>query len=464
MGNFVELKNINLTYNKNKDNAYQALFDVNLNIKQGEFVVIFGPSGCGKSSLLNVIAGLEDTDEGEVKIDGQDLLAMKEKEKVKFHCTKMGMIFQSYNLIPTLNVLNNVALPQMFNDIKKKDREIRAMEILKRFGIEQQWKKIPAELSGGQQQRIGIARAIINDPQLILADEPIGNLDTKSANNVMEILSNLNRREGKTVVLVSHNPENIVWGTHIIYMKDGKIIKEEFKEADQVREVESEEYSGKSEFDIMTEKLNGLSKEQISLMINPMKAKIIVDSLLTPYEKNQIDIIEKNIGMYLLKNIEAEQLMHNLDADTNAGGAGLDSRVAERFSKEIENITQAVYLFVEETDINKRVLIFLDYLGSKLNLKMENEQVVVKMGNLIKNKLLDKINYGRFKELLDSSKDKDGIGLDKRMSNRVAKELSLFLVVSYGVNTIETNSLKRINSRVNNGVNSETDKRRSFKL
>ena len=194
MSSFIELENINLTYNKDKDNAYQALFDINLKIKEGEFVVIFGPSGCGKSSLLNIIAGLEDPDEGDVSIEDRDLLSMNEKEKVEFHCNKMGMIFQSYNLISTLDVLNNVALPQMFNNKRKKERDERAMQTLERFGVEKQWKKIPTELSGGQQQRIGIARAIVNNPQIILADEPIGNLDTKSANNVMEIIGDLNRK------------------------------------------------------------------------------------------------------------------------------------------------------------------------------------------------------------------------------------------------------------------------------
>lgn len=453
MDNFIELKNISLTYNKGKDNAYQALFDVNLKIKEKEFVVIFGPSGCGKSSLLNVMAGLENPDQGVVNIEGVNLLTMKESEKVRFHCTKMGMIFQSYNLIPTLNVLNNVTLPQMLDYKKKKDREVLAMEILDRFGVKQHWEKIPTELSGGQQQRIGIARAIVNNPQIILADEPIGNLDTKSANNVMEILGNLNKKEGKTVVMVSHNPENIIWGTHIIYMKDGKVIREEFKEADQIKKVESEEQTNKSDFDRMLERLNGLSQEQIALMINPLKAKMLTESFLIPYEKNQTDIMEKNIERYLLKNINSSEFLNNLDRDMEVGGAGLDFRMAKKFFKDIGAIVEAANVFAQEDDINKKVIIILDYLGNKFDFNIGDEGRVLTLGNLIKSKLLNKIDHGRFKALLNAPVSENGAGLDKRIARKIAKEIGLFLIVSYGVKIRKADNIDDSQKREINSIN-----------
>ncbi|MDD5652465.1 MAG: ABC transporter ATP-binding protein, partial [Candidatus Moranbacteria bacterium] len=415
-------------YNKGKDNAFQSLFDVSLNVKKGEFVVIFGPSGCGKSSLLNVLAGLEKPDSGAVVVDNQNILEMNEEEAVYFHCTKMGMIFQAYNLISTLNVLDNVALPQMLNNKRKKERDVKAMEYLERFGVSKQWKKIPTELSGGQQQRIGIVRAIINDPQIILADEPIGNLDTESANNVMEILGNLHRKEGKTIILVSHNPENIIWGTHIIYMKDGKITKEELRSAEEIKEV-GEEKSGESDFDRMKDRFKGLSEEQIALMINPLKARMIVESFLFSYEKSQTDVMEKSIEMYLAKKIGEDQLLSNLDKDAEEGGAGLNYQVARKLINEVEKITQYVEMFAKADDLNKKSLIVLDYLSDKLEINIKDEERALNLANLIKSKLSGQIGYSQFKSLLDSSDPEKGVGLDRRIARKIAKEVDLFSIV-----------------------------------
>jgi putative ABC transport system ATP-binding protein len=357
----------------------------------------------------------------------------------------MGMIFQSYNLISTLDVLNNVALPQMFNNKRKKERDERAMQTLERFGVEKQWKKIPTELSGGQQQRIGIARAIVNNPQIILADEPIGNLDTKSANNVMEIIGDLNRKEGKTVILVSHNPENIIWGGHIIYMKDGKIEKEELKGPNQVTKIERKEGKDKSDFDRMLDKLKGLSEEQIGLMINPLKARLLTEAFLIPYEKNQTAVMEKNVEMYLSKKIEDNEALSNLDKDSDHGGANLDFRTAKNFIEEVSTIAKAAEVFNSKNDINEKVLVILEYLGNKLNLSIEDDDTSLKLANSIKNRVSNNMNHGEFKNLLDSSSKKEGVGLDKRVAKKIAKEVDLFLIVNYGASKKETASVKEEN-------------------
>lgn len=448
MEKFIEAKNINLTYNRDKDNAFQALHEVSLNVDKGEFVVIFGPSGSGKSSLMNVIAGLEMPDSGTVNIDGYDLLDMDEKGIVDFHCRKMGMIFQAYNLIPTLNVLDNVALPQMLNDKGKKEREEKAMKNLERFGVEKQWKKIPTELSGGQQQRIGIARSIINDPEIVLADEPIGNLDTQSANNVMEILGDLNKKEGKTIILVSHNPENIIWGSHIVYMKDGKIVKEEIKEPHKTTEIESSEEVNKSAFNKIKDKFEGLSEEQIGSMINPLKAKMLVESFLIPYEKKQMDVMEKSIEMYLLKNINTDQLLRNLDKNMEAGGAELDYRSAKNLSEEVNKIIFSAEKFTREDDVNKKVVVLIDYLIDKLDLEIRDDRRFGNFIRLLKSKLLDRIDHERFKNLLDSSAHKDGVNLDRRVAKKVVKEIDLFFIVSYGMK-IEDNQAENTGGNSN---------------
>ncbi len=431
----VEIEKVNLTYNKKKDNAFQALFDINLKIKEGEFVVIFGPSGCGKSSLLNIIAGLEKPDGGKVFIEKKNIIEMENKKKVFFHRKKIGMVFQSYNLIATLSVLDNVALPQIFINQNKRQRGKKALDILNKFGIKEQAHKIPTELSGGQQQRIGIARAIINDPLLVLADEPIGNLDSESANNVMEILGNLNRKEGKTIILVSHNPENVCWGSHVIHMKDGRIIKEEITKTSEdsgkvVIEKNEVGRERESKFENILDKFKGLSEEQISFLIEPLKAEIMTDFLLVPYSEKQVELMKTGIRKRFSNKINQRELLKFFDEPLDDGGAGLDRRISERFCNRIENLLNISFSLANLENINEKVIKVLNYLSQEVTFKIEEDNIQ-KIGELIKNRITDKITHDEFRMLLDDSKEKGGIGLDKRTANKILREMDLILVMRY---------------------------------
>jgi len=419
----VEMEKINLTYNRGKANAFQSLFDVNLTIKKGEFVVILGPSGCGKSSLLNILAGLEAPDSGSVKINDVDILKMKTSERISFHRTKIGMVFQSYNLITTLSVLDNVALPQIFVNTGKSEREKKVMLLLERFGIKEQWKKIPSELSGGQQQRIGIARSIVNDPFLILADEPVGNLDSASANNVMQILGELNKQEGKTIVLVTHNPENADWGTHIIHMKDGKITKEEWKDASGAsREVESKMEEGKSVFDKIMEKFRGLSEKQISFLMEPLKAKLIAESFFIPYEENQMKVIEESIRLKMSGFYSEQSLFEQLDKPIEKGGAGLDQRIAKNFTLEVFGKYPA----------EEKVKFIMSHFTKDKNIHI-SEESFGKTTDLVKKRINDEIPFIDFKKLLDLPISLGGAGLDKRAVTKILRDLDLILIVGFGL-------------------------------
>lgn len=432
--NLVELGKINLTYNRGKLNAFQSLYDIDVNIKQGEFVVILGPSGCGKSSLLNIIAGLEDPDSGSALISGVDILKMKRPEKTQFHRSKIGMVFQSYNLITTLSVMDNVALPQIFINIKKKDREEKVMALLEKFGIKEQSKKIPSQLSGGQQQRIGIARAIVNDPFLILADEPVGNLDSESANNVMQILSDLNKKEGKTVVLVSHNQESADWGTHIIRMKDGKIVKEEWKDAQGlIHEAESPAEEGKSEFDKIAEKFRGLSEVQIRFLMEPLKAKMIVESFFIPYEESQMKVIEKSIRLMMSGAYSQQAFFEQLDKPMENGGAGLDQRIAKNFTLNLENLLLVASKIFGKYSPEKKAELTIDYLTKTREIHIEKDSAE-KVASLIKKRIADEISFVEFKKLLDLPQNLGGAGLDKRTVYKILREMDLILIVGFNLN------------------------------
>ena len=198
-----------------------ALENVNLDIREGEFVSIMGPSGCGKSTLLNMLGLLDAPTTGSIEIDGQKTGGMRDKQLAAFRNRTLGFVFQSFHLIPTLSVLDNVELPLLYRHVPSKERRRAAEEVLARVGLSHRMKHFPSQLSGGQCQRVAIARAIIGNPKIILADEPTGNLDSKMGAEVMDILHGLNRDDGRTIVMVTHNEEQARQTSRIIRFFDG---------------------------------------------------------------------------------------------------------------------------------------------------------------------------------------------------------------------------------------------------
>lgn len=198
-----------------------ALENVSLHVDKGEFVSIMGPSGCGKSTLLNLIGLLDIPTSGVVEIDGQSTAGMKDRQLAEFRNRTLSFVFQSFHLIPSLNVLDNVELPLFYRRVPSKERRRQAEEVLSRVGLSHRMKHYPGQLSGGQCQRVAIARAIIGNPKIILADEPTGNLDSNMGAEVMNILHRLNKEDGRTIVMVTHNEEQARQTSRIIRFFDG---------------------------------------------------------------------------------------------------------------------------------------------------------------------------------------------------------------------------------------------------
>jgi putative ABC transport system ATP-binding protein len=198
-----------------------ALENVNLHVEEGEFVSIMGPSGCGKSTLLNLIGLLDTPTEGSIEIAGQTTFGLKDKQLAGFRNRTLGFVFQSFHLIPSLNVLDNVELPLFYRHVSSKERRKLAEEVLSRVGLSHRMKHYPSQLSGGQCQRVAIARAIIGNPKIILADEPTGNLDSSMGAEVMNILHQLNKEDNRTIVMVTHNEEQARQTSRIIRFFDG---------------------------------------------------------------------------------------------------------------------------------------------------------------------------------------------------------------------------------------------------
>ena len=219
--NVIELKGITKRYGYGDTESF-ALKDFDLTIKRGEFVMIMGPSGCGKTTLLDIIGLLDRATSGEYTLNGKNVAAMSAARQARIRAKRIGFIFQNFNLIEDISVLENVALPLVYINRPRTVRLKNASQALARFHLQEREYYLPGQLSGGQQQRVAIARAIVSDPEIILADEPTGNLDSHASNVVMEELKAIHE-EGNTIIMVTHNPALTVYATRVINMLDGQI-------------------------------------------------------------------------------------------------------------------------------------------------------------------------------------------------------------------------------------------------
>lgn len=205
-----------------------ALAGITLNISPGEFTAIMGPSGSGKSTLMNILGCLDRPTSGSYMLDKQEVATLNDDELATTRNKKIGFVFQSFNLLPRMSTLENVALPMVYAGVEKKERLARAAQVLKMVGLQERMNHQPNELSGGQRQRVAIARSLVNDPTIIMADEPTGNLDTKAGDEVMAIFSELNS-QGRTIILVTHEPEIAEYAGRVVCVRDGRIERDEWK-------------------------------------------------------------------------------------------------------------------------------------------------------------------------------------------------------------------------------------------
>jgi len=451
MNPIIEAKNLDFVYNKGKDNEYHALINISLSIYPEEFVIFFGPSGCGKSTLLNVLAGLEMPDSGSISVFDKDLTKMTKNDFSIYHKKEVGMIYQQYNLITSLSVLDNVALPQMFVNVRRGRRNRWAKKLLDRFGILAQAKKIPTELSGGQQQRIGIARAIVNNPKIVLADEPVGNLDSVSAENVLHILKELNEVEKKTIIMVTHNPENLYFGDRIIYMKDGIITKEVVNKDKHPHKKKSatEVKTPTAEISDLMRAYHGLSPEQINILILPYKAKVFAHHFITSRNMEETKIFEEVIQRRLLGTISQDELFNILNRSALEGGVGFDKRTAEKILRRVNRVIRMAY-FVYQKDRQrkdeqgKHEKILNDEKAKKVTdylLKTcynefydhltDNQRSLLEKA--VANRLEANMQKSEFFKFLDRPLKEEGVGLNYKTAKSITEELELILILGFGI-------------------------------
>lgn len=225
----IEIKNITKTY-ETGETSFKALDEVSLSIEQNDFVAIMGASGSGKSTFMNMLGCLDKPTSGSYFLDGVDVMSLNSDELSEIRNLKLGFVFQGFNLISRTSALENVEMPMIYKGIEHQKRIIKAKEALKIVGLENRENHLPNQMSGGQQQRVAIARAIVNDAPIILADEPTGNLDTKTSIEVMEFFVELNEKNNKTIILVTHEPDIAEYAKRVVRFKDGRIISDERRE------------------------------------------------------------------------------------------------------------------------------------------------------------------------------------------------------------------------------------------
>lgn len=223
----ISAKNVVKTYDTGS-NKVQALRNIDFEVNRGEMVGVMGPSGCGKTTLLNCLSGLDGVDEGVIRIEGEDIARMGDRKRTTYRARRMGFIFQVYNLLPVLSAVENVELPLLVANVKASEARVAANAALRRVGLLEWATHRPAELSGGQRQRVTVARSLVNQPAIVWADEPTGALDSQASGDIMDLLQQLNRDEGLTIVLVTHDPAVGQRCDRIVRMQDGEIIGEDY--------------------------------------------------------------------------------------------------------------------------------------------------------------------------------------------------------------------------------------------
>lgn len=429
----IKTEKLRVIYNQGKSNEVRALDGVDISIFPHEYVIIHGPSGCGKSTVLYSIAGLQAPTYGEVKVSEKNLSQMKEKEKVELHRTGIGLVFQAFYLIPSLSVIDNVCLPQVFGGKSMEERKQRAIELLRRFGIAEQAYKFPSQLSGGQKQRVAIARSLVNNPQIILADEPVGNLDSESAQNVLEILKELNEVDKKTVIMVTHNNEHLHYADRIIHMKDGIVISEEINHDKRPISVIKEELAIEPEkvspeLRVLIRSFENLTSQQIGVLLIPFKAKQLLSHILSELTGEQIASAENFLKELLFKNIDLKSFQNNLDLDYKKGGAGWNKKRAESFSDRVRRVLDQVEVFKSEP-VNAAISVS-NYLLDFFDIDLTPE-LVQRFRSFVKLRIENKLDRFGLEQRFDAPKALGGIGLYKPTSDRVVRELEIILLLKY---------------------------------
>ncbi len=436
----IKTENLKVTYNPGKENEFVALHDVSIEIYPEEYVIFFGPSGCGKSTLLYSILGLQHLSAGKLFVRGEDVSTFHDKEISQLVSEFYGIIFQNFNLVYSLNVIDNVMLPQVFLDVTYKERRAKAEELLARFGLSDRLKNLPNNLSGGQQQRVAIARSLINDPAVLLADEPVGNLDAQSAGIVMQTLEDINRKDKKTVILVTHDDRYLKYADRICYFENGtvkRVVKN--RRSDIAAAVPATDTTTGLATKLSYLELQQLARAPKDASVPQLKAFSLTNYLVQSCTSEQALRLEGVLENVLEGAMTERQLFDHLSTPYNIGGAGFYEQTATDLTLRVKKILAAIQAFksgskkvtIPEKREHLRVVrefILSDYTG---HLSTYQKEVLEK--NLAE-VIYGEMSIEQFGVALDTAESKGGVGLHSLSVHHIVERLKIFLAQIYAYN------------------------------
>lgn len=416
-------RDLSIIYNKGKQNEFKALQNVNTDIYEGEYIILFGASGSGKSTLMYSIQGSLPPGEGTLLIKGDDIYSYPPSERVYFQRYIMGIIFQSFNLIGSLSVLDNVALPMIFCDADRTTRERRAQSLLDRFGVGHVSHKIPAMLSGGQQQRVSVARSMVNDPKILLADEPTGNLDSVSTQQVMDKIDEINTFDRRTIIMVSHNAAHLSYAHRVYYLKDGFVVREvvnpQRKQIKPVREGET----------IVTE-LEQLARLFPYDSVDTLRVKSMVNFLTQEYTYNQIIRLEHAIELLIKGKIDKDTFINALVKKTELGGIEIEVDEARRMAHMTTKLMEQSDdirrfrakkenddIFFSQHKLSERLC---DHILSSSHIKLNKEQSE-NLVEMIADRVTGVVDENSFNERLMQGVRGGGLGLSPKEADSLTR-------------------------------------------
>jgi putative ABC transport system ATP-binding protein len=315
------------------DSETKVLRGMDLTINPGEFVIVFGPSGSGKSTLLNIINGLELPTSGQIIVDGQDITSLDEDARARFHQDKIGMVFQAYNLISSLTVQQNITLPLVFSKRPHAEREAVARQLLADFELEYLADRLPSEISGGQQQRVGIMRALINQPPIIIADEPTGNLDSVATDSVMSLFTRLNKNYQNTLIVVTHDQSLFKYADRVIHILDGEVVKETVGHA-----VKPRLHQVATVFEQALNNVKDLKKRRYLQLL----ASLLSKQQLSSFDQQELTATLTFIDQFVTGKLNLTEFYQKLDDPVSEGGAGLYRTTARHLAVNLSNILETL--------------------------------------------------------------------------------------------------------------------------
>lgn len=419
----IKIKDMSIVYNKGKENEFRASDGINMEIYPYEYIIFFGPSGCGKSTTLYSILGILPPTDGVVLVKGENVYSYDSDDMVRYQTKVIGIMYQAFYLIPSISIVDNVALPQIFEGIPPAQRRTRALELLRRFGIDKQADKMPDALSGGQIQRVSVARSLVNDPEIILADEPVGNLDSTSADAVMNTLAEINEKDKKTVILVTHDAKYLPYAHRVFFMKDGKVTRiAPNPEKKQIAKVDKQKT-------LVTE-MEQLVKVHPYLTPPELKVKSIINFLTQDITFEQLDRLEKITKMMLERTIDRTRFYKTVELSFEEGGVGLPEGRSivmadriEKILKQSEDVTryrrrQTEGTFFDNEDGLVRRL--LSYLLEEHGKTIESIQKS-RLKEAIRDRISGLIKKDEFEERLLKSKKEGGAGFNKKTTDSLTR-------------------------------------------